>query len=126
MKKVFLIAVFALISSTVFAQGLNFSTKQKININDLIGYWKPSEQATQLFFWKDLQNNLQMQEISQVSGQELDLITLRFEENKLIVVTTFAPLNYTIESEYYFLDKFTLACIVKGDNGGAMIYKKVK
>jgi hypothetical protein len=124
MKKVFFVIAITLFSLNVFSQGLNF--RPKINTNDLIGYWKPTEESTQLFFWKDTIGNLQMQEISQTSGDELDLITLRVEKDKVFTVTTFAPKNYTVESTYYFLDDNTLACVVKGEESAVLIYKRVK
>ena len=122
-KSIFIIAI-TLFSLNVFSQELNF--KVKINSNNLIGYWKPNEQATQLFFWKDTKGNLQMQEICQTSGDELDLITLKVEKDKVFAVTTFAPKNYTVESTYYFLDNNTLVCVVEGEEGGILIYKRVK
>lgn len=119
MKKVFLIIVIALSSFNVFGQ-------QEINTNDLIGYWKPTEESTQLFFWKDAKDNLQMQEISETSGEALCLITLRIEKSKVFTATTFAPLNYTVESIYSFLDSNTLVCLVKGEQDATLIYKRVK
>jgi hypothetical protein len=119
MKKAIFIIAITLFSLTITAQN-------KISIDSLIGYWKPNEQATQLFFWKDIDGNLQMQEICQTSGDELDLITLRVEKDKIFVVTTFAPKNYTVESTYYFLDNNTLACVIEGEESGILIYKRVK
>ena len=119
MKKAIFIIAITLFSLTITAQS-------KISIDSLIGYWKPTEESTQLFFWKDIQGNLQMQEICQTSGDELDLITLRVEKDKIFTVTTFAPKNYTVESTYYFLDNNTLTCIIEGEEGGVLIYKRVK
>lgn len=126
MKKVLFIVAVTLVSSTLFAQELDSLGIKKININNLVGYWKPNEQATQLFFWKDDKDNLQMQEISETSGDALDLISLKIKNNKVIVVTTFAPNNYTVESIYSFLDEKTLVCIMQGETNSALIYKKVK
>jgi hypothetical protein len=58
MKKVFFITLAALFSLNLFSQGLNF--KQKINTDDLIGYWRPNEESSQLFFWKDINGKLQV------------------------------------------------------------------
>ena len=66
MKKVFLIIAIALFSLNTFAQ-------QKINVDDLIGYWKPNEESSQLFFWKDTKGELQVQEICGSSGEPIDL-----------------------------------------------------
>lgn len=118
MKKVFLIIAILMFSLNVQAQ--------KINTDNLIGYWKPTQQSTQLFFWKDTKGVLQMQEISETSGDPLDLITLREENDKLFVVTNFAPEDYTVESTYSFLDENTIVCIVKGEENSTLIYKRIK
>ena len=57
MKNLFLSLVFFYCASTsAFCQS-------KINTDDLIGYWKPDSASTQLFFWKDVNGELQVQEI---------------------------------------------------------------
>lgn len=118
MKNLFLVLTLVF-SSCIFGQ-------TKIKTNDLIGYWKPDVESTQLFFWKDAKGNLQMQEISGTSGQPLDLITLRVDENSVFVTTTFAPNNYTIDSTLLLKDENTLICIVSGYEDGAITYKKIK
>jgi hypothetical protein len=104
---------------SVFAQN-------KINTNDLIGYWRPTEESTQLFFWKNSEDCLQSQEISGTSGEPLDLLKMTTEDNKVVIVTRFEPTNYVVKSEYILLDKDTLICKIVGGNGDIIIYKKVK
>lgn len=118
MKNLFLVLTLVF-SSCVFGQ-------TKIKTNDLIGYWKPDVESTQLFFWKDTKGNLQMQEISGTSGEPLDLITLRVDDNSVFVTTTFAPTNYTIDSTLLLKDENTMICIVSGDEANAIVYKKIK
>ena len=119
MKKVFLTAVFALLS---------FNAVSQININtdDLIGYWKPDEESTQLFFWKDISGILQVQEISGTSGEPLDLITLNVNKDSIFIRTIFMQNKWITESTYLLVDKKTLKCIVTGDGNGALIYTKIK
>jgi hypothetical protein len=119
MKKVFLIIAITLFSLNVFSQ-------EKINTNDLIGYWQPDQESAELFFWKDVNGNLQTQEISSSSGLPIDLITLKINNNSVFIRTIFIPNNWVTENTYTFIDKNTLKCIVTGNGNGTIIYKKVK
>jgi hypothetical protein len=119
MKKVFLITVFALLSFNVFAQ-------QKINITNLLGYWKPDQESAELFFWKDADDKLQTQGISSTSGKQIDVITLRINDASIFIRTIFIPNNWVTENVYTFIDNNTLKCVVTGDGEGTIIYKKVK
>ena len=77
MKNLFLVLVGLLgVSTNVFCQ-------EKINTDDLIGYWMPDEESTQLFFWKDVNGKLQMQEISGTNGEPLDLLDFRINSNSV-------------------------------------------
>ena len=124
MKKVFLIIVVALFSLNAFSQGLVL--KEKINTNDLIGYWKSEEESTQLFFWKDSLGILQTQEISATSGEPLDLIILRVNKHSIFIKTIFTPNDWTTENVFTFVDKKTLKCVVSGKMPATLIYTKVK
>ena len=119
MKKVFLIIGIALFSLSVSAQ-------QKINTDDLIGYWKADQESAQLFFWKDINGKLQSQEISGTSGEPIDLITLQIKKNYVFIRTVFVPNNWVTENTYTFINKTTLKCIVTGDGNGTLIYTKIK
>lgn len=118
MRNLFLVLTLVF-SSFIFGQ-------TKIKTNDLIGYWKPDIETTQLFFWKDTKGNLQMQEISGTSGKPLDLITLRVDTNSIFVKTTFAPNDFTTENTFLLKDENTLICIISDDDNTAIVYKKIK
>ena len=98
----------------------------QINTNDLIGYWEPNEESSQLFFWKDVDGRLQVQEISGTSGDPLDTISLRVNDNSVFIRAIFMPLNWVTECTYTFIDAKTLKCIVTGDGQGTIIYTKKK
>ena len=120
MKNLFLSLVFFYCASTsAFCQS-------KINTDDLIGYWKPDSASTQLFFWKDVNGELQVQEISTTSGSPLDLLSLEVNSDSIIVKTIFLESNWVTESTYTFIDSNTLECIITGDGTGTVVYKKVK
>ena len=119
MKKVFLVIAIALFSLNTFAQ-------QKINVDDLIGYWKPDQESAELFFWKDTTGKLQTQEISSTSGRQIDLITLKINDTSIFIRTIFIPNNWVTENTYTFVNDTTLRCVVTGDGEGVIVYKKVK
>lgn len=119
MKKAFFIIVALLFFLTINAQ-------EKINTNDLIGYWKPDQESSQLFFWKDSFGVLQVQEICGSTGEPLDLITLRVEKNFVFVKTISIPNNWIAENIYTFINKNTLKCVVTGSGRGTLIYNKIK
>jgi hypothetical protein len=119
MKKVFLIIAIALFSLNTFAQ-------QKINVDDLIGYWKPNEESSQLFFWKDTKGELQVQEICGSSGEPIDLIRLKVNEYSLIIDTIFKPNEWVIKSEYFLTEPNTLLCHISGDTNTTIYYTKIK
>ena len=119
MKKVFFIATSLFFSLSVLSQ-------EKLNIDDLIGYWSPSEKATQLFFWKDNSNILQVQEISSNSGKPIELIDFVIHENSIYIKTIFVQNNWITENTFTFIDKTTMKCTITGNGNGVIYYKKNK
>ena len=120
MKNLLLVIAFVFgIQTSVFSQN-------KINTDDLIGYWQPNEESAQVFFWKDSNGKLLMQEISGTSGQPIDTISINVKEDTLIARTIFMPNHWVTECKYTFKDKNTLICEVTGDGEGTIIYTKVK
>jgi len=119
MKKVILIIVF-------LAFGLSASAQEKINIDNLIGYWKPSEESSQLFFWKDINGQLQVQEICETTGQPVDLIRLKINENNLIMDTIFKPNEWVIRSVFIFTSATELTRSITGDAEATIYYTKIK
>jgi len=119
MKKVFLIIAITLFSLNIFSQ-------EKINIDDLVGYWEPSEESSQLFFWKDREGKLQVQEICGSSGKPIDLIRLKINEYSVVINTIFKPTNWVIESEYFLTEPNTLLCRISGDTNITIYYTRIK
>ena len=119
MKKLLLIAVFLTLSFNVFSQ-------QKINTNDLIGYWQPDKESTQLFFWKDVNGDLQIQEISGTSGKPVDVIMMKINNNFIFVKEIFLQNNWITENIYTLINKNTLKCTITGNGKGTLIYTKIK
>jgi hypothetical protein len=119
MKKLLLVTAFCLCSLNVFSQ-------EKINTNDLIGYWAPDQESTQLFFWKDINGKLQVQEISGTDGEPIDTIAFNVNVNSILVKTIFVPNKWVTESVFTFIDKTTLKCVITGDGNGIIIYTKIK
>ena len=119
MKKVFLIIAIALFSLNTFAQ-------QKINVDDLIGYWKPNEESSQLFFWKDTKGELQVQEICGSTGEPIDLIRLKVTEYGLIIDTIFKPNQWITKNKYILTKTNILIRHISGDANAIIYYTKIK
>jgi hypothetical protein len=120
MKNLILITAFVFgIQTTVFSQN-------KINTDDLIGYWKPNEESSQLFFWKDIEGNLQIQEICGSTGEPIDLISLKIKDDCIIARTIFIPNHWVTESSFKFKDKKTLVCHITGNAETIITYTKIK
>ena len=120
MKNLFLLLVFVFgLSTSTFCQ-------DKINTDDLIGYWMPDEESTQLFFWKDVNGELQMQEISGTSGEPVDLLVLQVNSNSVYAKTTYPKSNWVTENTFTFIDKETLQCVTTGTGTGTIIYRKAR
>jgi len=124
MKNFLFIVLISLFSLNVFSQGLNF--KQKINVDDLIGYWKPSEESSQLFFWKDVNGKLQVQEICETTGEPVDLIRLRIDEDSVLMDTIFKPNEWVIRSVFIFTSPTELVRSITGDTEAIVHYTKIK
>ena len=108
---------------------LNFTntySQEKFNTDELIGYWMPDEESTQLFFWKDVNGKLQMQEISGTNGEPIDLLDLRVNRNSVYAKTTYSKLNWVTENTFTLIDKETLQCVTTGVGTGTIIYRKAK
>jgi hypothetical protein len=121
MKKLNLVFVFVFgIQNTVFCQNC-------INTENLIGYWRCIDvEATELFFWKDIDGKLQVQEVSSTLGEPLDVITFNMDEYAIFMRTFFEPTNYASESVYTAVDNNTLKCELIGEVDAPLLYKKVK
>jgi len=117
MKKVFLIIAITLFSLSAFSQ-------EKINTNDLIGYWEPDQESAHLFFWKSNDQILHAKEISGTSGLSIDIITLKVNHSSIFIKTIFVPNKWVVECTYTFIDNNTLKCELTGDAIATIIYKK--
>jgi hypothetical protein len=124
MKKVFLILIVAVALAFVV---FNLTNAKKIDENNLIGYWKPNEESSQLFFWKNNNGAIQVQEISGTDGEPIDIIDFKIYNNYFLVKTIFKPNNWTANSRYTFINDTTLNCIVTHPEGTTkLIYTKIK
>ena len=120
MKNLFLVFVCLFFSSTTaFCQ-------EKINTDNLIGYWQPNEESAQVFFWKDVNGKLQLQEICGSTGEAIDTLSLVIKDNIVIAKSIYIPNHWVTESRYAFKDKNTLVCEITGDGEGTIIFTKVK
>ena len=124
MKKVFLVTVIALFSLNTFAQPP--LPEEKLNTDDLIGYWQANVESSQLFFWKDVNGKLQVQEICGSTGAPIDLIRLKVGDYSLTIDTIFKPSEWVTKSKYYFTEPGTLICLVTGDTNATIFYTKIK
>jgi hypothetical protein len=120
MKNSFLLLVF------VFSVSIPTFCQEKINTNDLIGYWKPNEESSQVFFWKDINGKLQLQEICGSTGEPIDIISIRIKDDTVIARTIFIPNHWVTEGSFTFKDKNTLVCKITGDGEGTITYTKIK
>jgi hypothetical protein len=124
MKKVFLIAT--IVVASVFVV-FNLTNTKKVDTNNLIGYWEPNEESSQLFFWKDTNGKIQVQEISGTNGEPIDVIDFKIYDNHFLVKTIFKPNNWIANSKYTFVNDTTLNCIVDHPEGTTkLIYTKIK
>ena len=105
MRKIILVFVLVFgMQNTVFSQNC-------INTDDLIGYWRCLDiEATELFFWKDVTGKLQVQELSSTTGEPLDIITFKMDEDAIFMRTFFEPTNFASECIYTSIDNKSLKC----------------
>lgn len=120
MKNLFL-ALVILVGTTV----PSFS-QEKINVDDLIGYWEPDRHSTQLVFWKDTLGKMQVVEFSTSTGEVLELISFTIGDSSVEVSTVFKENDWYTKGTYTFLDKNTLQCIISGEIDAKIVYTKVK
>ena len=120
MKNLFLVLV------CLFGASTTAYSQEKIITDDLIGYWMPDEESTQLFFWKDVNGELQMQEISGTNGEPIDLLVLRINSNSVYAKTTYSKSNWVTENTFTLIDKETLQCDTIGAGTGTIIYRKAR
>lgn len=119
MKKVLFIIVVTLFS-------LNVNAQSKISSNNLVGFWEPDKHSSNMVFWLDAKNHLQMVEFDTIDGVPLRLLSMKVVNNELVVKTICDEKNWEIESTYTFIDNNTLQCTIKGPINGTVIYTKIK
>ncbi len=120
MKKTIFIISLLVISLNVVAQ-------EKINTKDLIGYWVPNQNTSQMFFWKDANDVLQVQEIDSKTIDAFDTESFKVYDDHVSIKTIFKETNWAAESTYTFIDKKTMRCVTINENGASIIiYTKIK
>jgi len=119
MKKVFFIIVVALFNLNILAQS-------KINANSLVGFWEPDRHSSNMVFWLDAKNNLQMVEFDTIDGVPLRLLSMKIINEELVVKTICDEKNWEVESTYTFINNNTLRCTIKGPINGLITYTKIK
>ena len=122
MKKVFLIIVVVLFS-------LNISAQEDINTDELIGWWMPDQDSSQLFFWKDVKGDLQVQRISNVTGSPLVLRDFRVNLESVFIKSSLPSTDCTTLDYFVFIDRLTLECTstdVATKKTIKIIYSKLK
>lgn len=120
MKNLFLFLVCVFGTSTItFGQ-------ESINTDELIGYWMPDQTAGQLFFWKDVNGVLQVQEISGTNGEPFVVRDFRINEESIYVKITLPNTNYFAKNYFTLIDNKTHKCEVTGNWTGTLIYSKIK
>ena len=120
MKKVIFIIAFLVFSLNIIAQ-------EKINTNDLIGYWIPDQNTSQMFFWKDVNNTLQVQEIDSSRPDAYEVENFQVYDTYIVIKTVFKETSWFAKSTYTLIDKRTLKCVVANADGESTImYTKIK
>ena len=120
MKNLFLIIVFVLsVQNMIFSQN-------KINKDDLIGYWQPDQTAGQLFFWKDVNGDLQVQIISGTLGEPFETKGFKVKETFIDIIISMSEPKYSTKNHFTLINDTTLKCEVTGDWTGTLIYSKIK
>ena len=119
MKNVFLTFVILIFSLSVFSQ-------TKINTDDLIGYWEPDQESSQLFFWKNSTGDLQMQDICGSTGEPLQLIEFKINQTTIFVKEVSIENKWITTSSFTIINKKTLQRVVEGDINVIITYTKIK
>jgi hypothetical protein len=118
MKRTILILFVTLSSlSTVIAQ----TTKK-----DFVGHWASNGTSTQCVIFLDKYDKLQYVEWDKSDGQDLEVLSLRYEKNTLFVRTRFKENNWIVTSELTLIDEFNMKAKIVGDANTTIQYKKLK
>lgn len=127
MKKLFLISAFLVVSTFALFGFAQVQVDRKIKEKDLIGYWTPDIESSQLFFWKDKHGDMQVQEIADGDGIALEILDFKINKTDVFIKTFFKNNNWTAESTYKLIDDNTLQCTgINNEGNFTIIYTKVK
>lgn len=118
MKKTILILFVTLFSiSAASAQ----TTKK-----DFVGHWTTDESLTECVIWIDKYDNFQYVGWNKGGGQGLEVLSLRYENNKIIVRTRFKKNNWVVTNELTLIDEYNMNAKIIGDANTSIQYKKLK
>ena len=70
-------------------------SQNKINPDVLIGYWQPDQTAGQLFFWKDVNGDLQVQIISGTLGEPFETKGFKVKETFIDIIISMSEPKYS-------------------------------
>ena len=101
-------------------------SQNKINPDVLISYWQPDQTAGQLFFWKDVNGDLQVQIISGTLGEPFETKGFKVKETFIDIIISMSEPKYSTKNHFTLINDTTLKCEVTGDWTGTLIYSKIK
>lgn len=108
-------------------QSISLYSQNNVKIEkDIAGHWKPNEISTDLFFDYTDQGLLTLKEVSNISGKQLNILSLEIIGNTIITKTLFLDNNWFVESHYTFISNNILECKIIGEPIEKIIYTKQK
>ena len=118
MKKSVLIKLIAFLSFT--------SSYAQITKKDFIGHWTSDGTSTESVIWIDKNDNFQYVAWDRNGGQGLEVLSVKYEYNKLIVRTRFKENNWVVTTTFALIDEYNMTAKFNGDANTNINYKKLK
>ncbi len=116
MKKLFTIALLFIVLT------FNAQTTTK---ESFIGQWTSSGEATEIIVRKKDNGKIEVLDYSSYSGEQLKVLSININDNRLKIETVFEKTNWNTTSEFTFINENTLVCKISGDAEGLVIYKRL-
>jgi len=114
------------VSITVIAFLLFTSLHAQITKKDFIGHWTSNGSTTECVIWIDKSGNFQIVEFDREGGTGLEVLSIRYENNDLIIRTRFIKNNWVVTTTYKLIDEYNMNAIIIGDANTTIKYKKLK
>ena len=104
----------------------NLLKAQSLDSKYFTGYWSSDKSSTRLVFFIDINDKLQLVEWDSKGGEEMEIIDMKIDGNKIKTTERFKSMNHVTFNEYILSDENKIENIISGDANTTIYFNRLK